>query len=66
MNLMDLIYQSIPNTIKNMPDFQRAINPETPVLKNKAGIPRTTQTKTFINPNAKSESDLFILAPYRS
>ena len=60
---MDLIYQSIPNTIKNMPDFQRAINPETPVLKNKAGIPRTTQTRTFINPNAKSESDLFILAP---
>ena len=63
MNLMDLIYQSIPNIIKDMPDFQRAINPETPVLKNKDGIPRTTQTRTFVNPNAKSEQDLFMLAP---
>lgn len=63
MGIMDLIYQSIPNVIKDMPDFQRAINPKTPVLPDKDGNPRTTQTRTFINPNAKSEQDLFILAP---
>jgi len=63
MNLMDLIYQSIPGLIKNMPEFQRAINPNTPVLPDEQGRPRTTQTRTFVNPNAKSEQDLFMLAP---
>jgi|TARA_R110000803_G_scaffold89466_1_gene156701 hypothetical protein len=63
MGIMDLIYQSIPNAIKGMPDFQRAIDPNTPVLPDKKGNPRTTQTRTFINPDATSEQDLFILAP---
>ena len=63
MGIMDLIYQSIPYAIKGMPDFERAINPETPVLLNEEGTPRTIETRTFINPNATSEQDLFILAP---
>lgn len=60
---MDLIYQSIPGLIKNMPEFQRAANPNTPVLPDKEGNPRTTETETFINPNSKSEKDMFMLAP---
>ena len=48
-----------------MPDFQRAINPNSPVLLNNEGIPRTTETRTFINPMPTpfTMSDQFMLAP---
>ena len=45
MGIMDfLISQNIPSLIGNMSDFQRAINPNSPVLMNEQGIPRTTET----------------------
>ena len=64
--IMDfLISQNIPRLIGNMPDFQRAINPNSPVLLNNEGIPRTTETRTFINPMPTpfTMSDQFMLAP---
>ena len=46
--IMDfLISQNIPRLIGNMPDFQRAINPNSPVLLNNEGIPRTTETELY-------------------
>jgi hypothetical protein len=60
-----LISQNLPRLIGNMPDFQRAMNPNTPVLMNDQGIPRTTETATFINPMPTpfTMSDQFMLAP---
>lgn len=60
-----LISQNLPSLIGSMPDFQRAMNPNTPVLMNQQGIPRTTETATFINPMPTpfTMSDQFMLAP---
>lgn len=66
MGIMDfLISQNIPSLISNMSDFQRAINPNSPVLMNEQGIPRTTETATYINPMPTpfTMSDQFMLAP---
>jgi hypothetical protein len=60
-----LISQNLPSLIGSMPDFQRAMNPNTPMLMNEQGIPRTTETATFINPTPTpfTMSDQFMLAP---
>jgi len=66
MSIMDfLISQNLPSLIGSMPDFQRAMNPDSPVLMNNQGIPRTTETATFINPMPTpfTMSDQFMLAP---
>ena len=64
--IMDfLISQNLPRLIGNMPDFARAMNPSSPVLMDNKGIPRTTETATFINPMPTpfTMSDQFMLAP---
>ena len=60
-----LISQNLPSLIGSMPDFQRAMNPDSPVLMNNQGIPRTTETATFINPMPTpfTMSDQFMLSP---
>ena len=60
-----LISQNLPRLIGNMPDFARAMNPSRPVLMDNKGIPRTTETATFINPMPTpfTMSDQFMLAP---
>ena len=66
MGIMDfLISQNLPRLIGSMPDFQRAMSPDSPVLPKpnpqgqylfynngslEPGSPRTTETATFINP----------------
>ena len=64
--IMDfLISQNLPRLIGNMPDFARAMNSSSPVLIDNKGIPRTTETATFINPMPTpfTMSDQFMLAP---